>query len=76
MRVEFHLPVSALTWLERCEKSAERVRRIRIVILAMDGWTAPAVVVAAGLARRVCQEWIARFNHSGLSGLGHRRGRA
>lgn len=75
MRVEFHLPVSELARLERCEKSAERARRIRIVILAMNGWTAPAVAMATGLSRRVCQEWVARFNESGLSGLDDRRGR-
>jgi hypothetical protein len=39
MRVEFHLSLSELTALERCEKSAERARRMRIMILAMSGWT-------------------------------------
>ena len=39
MRVELHLSLSELTALERCEKSAERARRMRIVILAMSGWT-------------------------------------
>jgi transposase len=73
--VEFHLSLSELTALERCEKSAELARRIRIVILAMNGWTAPAVAMATGLSRRVCQEWVARFNKSGLSGLDDRRGR-
>ena len=76
MRVEFHLSLSELTALERCEKSAERARRMRIVILAMSGWTAPAVAMTTGLSRRVCQEWVARFNESGLSGLEDRRGRA
>ena len=55
MRVEFHLSLSELTALERCEKSAERARRMRIVILAMSGWTAPAVAMATDLSRRVCQ---------------------
>ena len=41
MRVEFHLPVSELARLERCEKRAGRARRFRIVILAMNGWTVP-----------------------------------
>ena len=49
MRVELHLLLSELTALERCEKSAERARRMRIVILAMSGWTAPAVAMATGL---------------------------
>ncbi|MBL6706567.1 MAG: helix-turn-helix domain-containing protein, partial [Planctomycetaceae bacterium] len=73
MWVEFHLSLSELTALERCEKSAEWACRIRIVILAMNGWTAPAVAMATGLSRRVCQEWVARFNQSGLSGLDDRR---
>ncbi len=75
MRVESHLPASELVRLERCEKSAERARRLRIVMLATTGWTAPAVAMATGLSRRVCQEWVARFNEFGLSGLEDRRGR-
>ena len=74
MRVESHLPASELVRLERCEKSAERARRLRIVMLATTGWTAPAVAMATGLSRRVCQEWVARFNEFGLSGLEDRRG--
>jgi transposase len=48
---------------------------MRIVILGMEGWTAPAVATAVGLSRRICQRWVARYNQNGLAGLDDRRGR-
>ena len=35
----------------------------------MEGWTAPAVGMAVGLSRRVCQTWGARHYAAGLDGL-------
>lgn len=75
MNVKPHLAIEELKRLERREKNAERARRMRVVILGMEGWTAPAVAMATGLSRRVCQQWVARFNADGLSGLDDRRGR-
>ena len=49
MQGESHLPLEELKWLERVEKDADRTRRMRIVILAAEGWTAPAVAMAVGL---------------------------
>jgi transposase len=74
MHVESHLPLEELKRLERIEKDADRSRRLRIVILGTEGWTAPAVAMAVGLSRRICQRWIARYNAEGLSGLDDRRG--
>ncbi len=74
MHVEGHLSLSELKRLERCEKDADRARRLRIVILGMEGWTAPAVGMAVGLSRRVCQTWVARYNAAGLDGLEDQRG--
>jgi len=42
MEVKDHLPLSELRRLERVEKDADRARRLRIVILGLEGWTAPA----------------------------------
>lgn len=74
MKVESHLPLDELVRLERVEKNADRAKRLRIIILARQGWTAPAVAMAVGLSRRICQRWLARYNASGLEGLDDLRG--
>jgi transposase len=63
-----------LQQLERKEREAVRSKRLRIVILAMQGWTAPAIAMSVGLSRRDCQEWVRRFNAEGLAGLEDREG--
>lgn len=74
MNVKDHLPLSELQRLERVEKDADRAKRLRIVILGIEGWTAPAVAMAVGLTRRICQRWVRRYNEEGLAGLDDRRG--
>jgi len=75
MDVKPRLTLEELKRLERCERDAGLSKRLRVVILAMEGWTAPAVAMAVGLSRRVCQEWVYRFNDQGLAGLQDQRGR-
>jgi transposase len=75
MEVMDHFPLSELKRLERVEKDADRAKRLRIVILGVEGWTAPAVAMAVGLTRRICQRWVRRYNEQGLAGLDDRRGR-
>jgi transposase len=75
MDVREHLPLEELVRLERVEKDAARSKRLRIVILAIGGYTAPAIAMSVGLSRRICQRWIARYNAEGLEGLDDRRGR-
>ena len=67
------MPLSELRRLERVEKDADRAKRLRIVILGIEGWTAPAVAMAVGLTHRICQRWVRRYNESGLAGLDDRR---
>ena len=74
MKVKPHLPLSELKRLERCEKDAVRARRLRIVILGLEGWTAPAAAMAVGLSRRICQRWVCRYNELGTEGLDDLRG--
>ena len=74
MRVESHLPLKELKQLEREEKDAGRSRRLRIVVLALEGWTAPAIAMSVGLSRRICQRWVRRYNDQGLAGLDDQRG--
>jgi transposase len=75
MEIRDHLPLAELKRLERSEKDADRARRLRIVILGLEGWTAPAVAMAVGLSRRICQRWARRYNEHGLPGLDDQRGR-
>lgn len=74
MHVASHLPLEELKRLERSEKDANRSRRLRIVILGIEGWTAPAIAMGVGLSRRICQRWVARYNEQGLAGLDDLRG--
>lgn len=75
MDVRSHLPLEELVRLERLEKDAARSKRLRVVILAIGGYTAPAIAMSVGLSRRICQRWVARYNAQGLGGLDDRRGR-
>ena len=75
MKVKGHMPLEELQRLEEVEKDADQARRLRIVILAIEGWTAPAIAMAVGLSRRICQRWVHRYNESGLEGLDDQRGR-
>lgn len=75
MHVEPHISQAELERLERSEKDATRAKRLRIVILALTGYTAPAIALSLGLSRRICQRWVYRFNADGLEGLEDLRGR-
>jgi transposase len=75
MKVRSHLPLLELERLERAEPDAAKSRRLRIIILAINGFTAPAIAMSLGLSRRICQRWLYRYNESGLEGLDDRRGR-
>jgi transposase len=74
MEVRGHLPLEALVRLERAENDAARSKRLRIVILALSGYTAPAIAMSLGLSRRICQRWVYRYNEQGLEGLKDGRG--
>lgn len=76
MHVESHLPLAELKQLEREEQEAGRSKRLRIIILAIEGWTAPAIAMSVGFSRRICQRWVQRFNAEGLAGLDDQRGGA
>ena len=75
MHVQDHRTPEELKRLERAETDVGRSKRMRIIILALEGWTAPAIATAVGLSRRICQRWVARYNEQGLAGLEDRRGR-
>ena len=74
MKVKPHVSRTELERLERSEKDATRAKRLRIIILALTGYTAPAIAMSLGLSRRICQRWVYRFNAEGLKGLDDLRG--
>ena len=74
MRVSLRVPLEDLDKLERQETNAKFAKRLRVVILAIRGYTAPAVAMSLGLSRRVVQRWVRRYNDEGIPGLKDRRG--
>ncbi len=48
--------------------------RLQMVILAMQGQTAPQIAQAVGSSRRTVQDWVYSYNASGLEGLTDHRG--
>ena len=57
------------------EPRADRAKRLRVVLLAQQGFTAPEVATCTGYSRRVVQTWVARYNAAGLAGLDTKPGR-
>jgi transposase len=74
MRVSLRMPIEELERRERQETDAQLAKRLRIVILAIRGYTAPAVAMSLGLSRRIVQRWVYRYNDEGIPGLQDRRG--
>ena len=62
----------------RCEARAQRDARMRIrlqaVLLAKQGRTAEEIAAALDASRRPVQEWVRRYNQSGVEGLRRRPG--
>lgn len=74
MQVVEHQPLDVLQQVARKEKHAARRIRLQIIILARQGQTAPQIAQALSVSRRSLQEWVRRYNRSGLEGLQDRRG--
>ena len=67
MYVRDHLSLEQLVRIERKEKQAQLSKHLRIVILAIQGWTAPSIAMSVGLSQRVCQKWVERYTESAIS---------
>lgn len=72
MHVADHLTTEQLRALAGAASDKRRFLRIRAIILALEGRTAPEVAAALGCSRRAAQEWVARYNAEGLAGLDER----
>lgn len=75
MRVENHLSLAELKQLARGERDVKLSKRMQMVILAIEGYTAPAIARSLSCSRRVCQHWVQRYNADGLEGLQDQPGR-
>jgi transposase len=75
MDVAAHHTEQELQRLADREPQADRARRLRVVLLAKQGFTAPEIATCTGFSRRTVQEWVARYNHDGCAGLQTKPGR-
>lgn len=57
------------------ELRADRAKRLRVVLLARQSFTAPEIATCTGYSRRVVQTWVTRYNTTGLAGLEPQSGR-
>ena len=73
MDVISHHSVSELQQLRRRAQGGLR-DRIQMVVLAMQGETAPRIATALSSSRRTVQAWVYRYNAQGLDGLVDHRG--
>ena len=75
MHVKDYVPLEKLKKLARSETNAKIAQRIQIIVLALQGYTAPGIALSLSLSRRTCQGWVQRFNQQGLVGLQDQPGR-
>lgn len=75
MRVASHFSEQELQRRVDREPRADGAKRLRAVLLAMQGLTAPEIATCTGFCRRSVQAWIERYNREGLDGLKTRSGR-
>jgi transposase len=74
MRVEDRHGLDELRRLARAEREARMRIRVQAILLAKQGRTAEEIAETLGASRRPVQEWVRRYNHSGVDGLRHRPG--
>ena len=75
MRVVNHHSEQQLRQVAERERRADRAKRLRTVLLAKQGFTAPEIATCTGFSRRSVQDWVARYNRQGLAGLETKSGR-
>ena len=56
MDVKDHLILTELKQLARAERDVKLSKRMQMVVLAMEGYTAPAIARSLSCSRRVCQQ--------------------
>jgi len=74
MEVRDHATLETLRRLEKIQTNVQHAKRLRIIILAIQGFTAPSISLTLDISRRAVQEWVERYNQNGLQGLVDHRG--
>ena len=69
MEVRDHAISETLQRLAKRETAVQRSKRLRIIILAIQGITAPGISLTLDISRRAVQEWMDQYNRNGLQGL-------
>jgi transposase len=69
MRIEDHDPLDRLQEAARRYRNTRTWPRVRAIILAKQGDTAPQIARALGFSRRAVQAWVAAYNRGGLEAL-------
>jgi transposase len=72
VHVADHLTLDQLRVRADAEPDRRIFLRLRVVLLAAQGRTAPEIVAALGSSRRAIQRWVARYNDEGPDALGDR----
>ena len=74
MHVEERHGGDELRRLGRSQHEARMRIRVQSIVLAKQGRTAVEIAETLGVSRRPVQEWVRRYNQSGVDGLQHRPG--
>lgn len=74
MHVEDRHGLDELRRETRAQKDGRMRIRLQAIILARQGRTAEEIASALNASRRPVQEWVRRYNQSGVEGLRHRPG--
>jgi transposase len=74
MEVRDHRTLESLQLMEKQERNAQRAKRLRTIILAMQGLTASDIELSLGVPYRTVQSWVECYNKEGLKGLEDGRG--
>src|SRR3954453_20030661 len=69
MHIVDHDPLDRLHEAARRYRSTRTWPRVRAIILAKQGDTAPQIARALGFSRRAVQAWVAAYNRGGLEAL-------
>ena len=74
MQVEHRHGLDELRGLARAERDARMRIRVQAIVLAKQGRTAEEIAATLSVSRRPVQEWVRRYNESGVDGLRRRPG--
>jgi transposase len=69
MHIEDHDPLDRLQEAAKAHRNTRTWPRVRAIILAKQGDTAPQIARALGSSRRAVQAWVAAYNRGGLAAL-------